>query len=419
MSATKADVMVIGGGVVGVACAYYAACSGASVILLEKSGIAAGASYGNAGLLVPSHCEPLSSPGIVTKGLRELINPEGAFYLHPRADFGLARWLLAFRRHCTESHYARALEIHTRLNRESLACHQQLGKKGGTQYGFKLQGLLSPFATEEAFLEAQQYAERVRPLGIQFKILTPSEVRQLEDSIQGPIVGATLSTADGWLKPDAFVHWLAEEARAAGARIATGTEVFGFDTSRRRVTTAITTRGRFQAAQVVVAAGSWSPLLTRWLHTRLPIEGAKGYSITFKQPQTVPKLPLMLEEERIAVTPFGDSVRFAGTLELAGLDLSLSRRRVEAIDRNGKNRLARTSDWELEEIWSGLRPCTPDGLPVLGRLRDFDNLYVAGGHATKGISQGPGTGKLLADLMSGKSIGALEHELSPQRFRNW
>lgn len=418
MSTKKTDVLVIGGGVIGVACAYYAAAAGASVILLEKHRIAAGASYGNAGLLVPSHCEPLCSPGIVAKGLHELFNPDGAFYIQPRADLGLARWLLTFRRHCHENHYARALAIHTRLNRVSMACHQQLGEQGGTRYGYRPGGILCPFETEKAFREARKYVERVRALGIQFKILTASEARQLAGSLQGPVVGATLSTADGCLNPDAFVHWLADEARAKGVRIATETEVFGFDTSNRRVTTTITTRGRFHAAQVVVAAGAWSPLLTRLLRTRLPIQGAKGYSITFQHPPMVPQVPLMLEEARMAVTPLGDAVRFAGTLELAGLDLTINRRRAEAIDRNGKKRLAGASAWEPEEIWSGLRPCTPDGLPVLGRLRDFDNVFVAGGHATKGISQGPGTGKLLADLMSGRSIGALERELSPQRFRN-
>jgi D-amino-acid dehydrogenase len=419
MTATKADVIVIGAGAVGISCAYYAAASGARVLVLERNGVAAGSSYGNAGLLVPGHCEPLSSPGVVAAGLRELFNPEGAFHIHPRPDVRLARWLLSFRHHCNDRHYARALEIHAMLNRESISCHKQLGEQGGSSYGMKMDGLLCLYTKEESFQEAQKYIQRVRPLGIEFRVLSAAEVMKMESSIREPIIGGTLGVGDGWLNPNAFVHWLATQAEARGVEIAKNTEVFGFDTNRHRVNTVITTRGRIQADQVVIAAGAWTPRLTRLLHTGIPIESGKGYSITFKQPAIAPKRPLMLEEARIAVTPFGDAVRFAGTLEMAGLDPGINRRRVEAIERNGKQSISGADGWELEEIWSGLRPCTPDGLPILGRLGDFDNVFIAGGHATKGISQGPGTGRLLADLLAGSGIGPLEPALSPRRFRAW
>ena len=419
MTGKRTDVVVIGAGVVGVACAYYAAAAGARVRVLDQRRIAGGASYGNAGLLVPSHCEPLSSPGIVARGLRELLNPDGAFTLRPRPDLGFARWLLAFRRHCNEGHYRRALEIHTRLNRISNTCHEELAARGGDHYGYQRRGLLCPFFSAKALAEAERYTQRMRPLGIEFQVLGPNQVRRLEPSIQGPLAGATFGVADGRIDPCAFVHWLAHQAEELGVAIAAETEVFGFDRGRRRVTTVVTSRGRLAADQVVIAAGAWTPLLTRLLHRRLPIEAAKGYSITYQHSGQAPQIPVLLEEAAVAVTPLGDSVRLAGTLELAGLDLGIRRRRADAVERNGKERIRGSHDWQPEEIWSGLRPCTPDGLPVLGRLGGYDNVFVAGGHATKGMSQGPGTGKLLAELLGGAAIGALADQLSPRRFRSW
>jgi D-amino-acid dehydrogenase len=190
----------------------------------------------------------------------------------------------------------------------------------------------------------------------------------------------------------------------------------GFETAGRRIAAVRTTRGDFRPGQVVLAAGAWSPAVARDLSLKLPIQAAKGYSLTFRRPDSAPSLPLVLSEARVAVTPMGPLLRFAGTLELAGMDLSFNRRRVDAIRQGPHRYLAGLEDLELVERWRGLRPVTPDGLPIVGRAPGCENLIVAAGHAMIGQSLGPITGKLVAQMACGEQP---EFDLAPFRVERF
>jgi D-amino-acid dehydrogenase len=194
------------------------------------------------------------------------------------------------------------------------------------------------------------------------------------------------------------------------------TEVLGFVTAGRRIRGVETTRGDFEADEVVLATGAWSPGLLAALRLRLPIQAAKGYSVTCRRPAGAPRRPLLLGEARVAVTPMGETLRLAGTLELAGLDLSIDRRRVEAVRQSAGRYLALGEEPIVTEVWRGLRPCTPDGLPALGRPRRLDNLIVATGHAMLGVSLGPITGRLVAQLACGQAPALDLTPLDPDRF---
>jgi D-amino-acid dehydrogenase len=409
--------LVIGGGVIGVCAAYYLARDGVTVTLVEKGDIAAGSSYGNAGLVVPSHSIPLAAPGVWWKGLRWMANPESPLYIKPRLDGELLRWLLRFRAACTERHLHRAVPLLRDLGYESRALYRELATVAGLDFGYRENGVLQVFRTEKGLAEGVHEAEVLTSAGILVRPLDAAAARALEPALAPSVVGAVLFADDAQLVPDAFVTGLAHVAEKLGVQVRRSTEVIGLRMARGRIVAVETTRGDLEADAIVLAAGSWSPDLVRPLGLRLPVQPAKGYSVTYRRPPAGPRIPLLLGEAKMAVTPMGDTLRFAGTLELAGLDLSINRRRVDALVRSARDYLAGADPLEVLEIWRGLRPCTPDGLPIVGRPAGLQNLLVATGHAMIGMSLGPVTGKLVAQLVSGERPSIDVAALSPDRFR--
>ena len=209
---------------------------------------------------------------------------------------------------------------------------------------------------------------------------------------------------------------LARQAERNGAVFFDNAEAIGFETSGRKITAVRTTRGDIHPNQVVLATGAWTPAVARDLDLRIPIEAAKGYSLTFRRPDPCPALPVILQEAKVAVTPMGPFLRFAGTLELAGMDFSINQRRVGAIRRAPPGYFEGMDDLELVEIWRGLRPCTPDGLPILGAGGKWENLILAAGHAMVGMSLGPVTGEIVAQLACGDTPNFDLELLAPERF---
>lgn len=410
------DVLIIGGGVVGVCAAYYLAREGRSVTLVEKDDVSAGASYGNAGLIVPSHAVPLAAPGVLTQGLRLLLDADGPFYIKPRMDLELVRWLWQFQAACREAPMRRGIPILAALGRASHELFKELIAGNGLQCGYEQRGWLLLFNSQGGFEEGCREAGLLRDYGIESQVLDAAAARRMEPNVTPSVIGAVYYPEDAHLIPNQFVRELARLAESLGASIQTGVEVLGFETSGRRISAVVTTRGDFDANQVVLAAGAWSPTVARDLRLRFPIQSAKGYSITVKSPPTSPRVPLYLTESKVAVTPMGETLRLSGTLELAGLDLSVNRRRVAAIERATRQYLSGMESLELVEIWRGLRSVTPDGLPIIGRSDALENLIVAAGHGMLGISLGPVTGKLVSQIIAGESPSVDLKPLRLERF---
>ncbi len=414
--ANRTGVLVVGGGIIGVCAAYYLAQKGWRVTLVEKGEVCAGCSYGNAGLIVPSHSMPLAAPGVLAKGLKWMRDPESPFYIKPRLSPDLLSWLWKFGRACSMDHVRSAIPVLRDLNYASLALYRELAATDGFEFGFARNGVLAVFRTEKGHEEAIEEAHLLQEFGIGAKILDGAEARAVEANLSTDVVGGVYYPDDAHLIPDAFVKGLARIAQAKGVRVLASTEALGFRMSGRRVAAVETTRGDFESEEVVLATGSWSAGIARTLGLRLPIQPAKGYSVTCERSEDGPTVPLLLGEGRVAVTPMGETLRLAGTLELAGLDLSINRRRVHAVRRSASQYLSATRELRVLEIWGGMRPCTPDGLPIIGRPEGVENLILATGHAMIGVSLGPITGKLVAQLVSREDPMLDLRLLNPGRF---
>ena len=412
----QSDIVVVGAGVIGVCTAYELSKLGHHVRLIDQGNVCSGSSYGNAGLIVPSHCVPLSEPGVISQGLKWMMDPESPFYIKPRLDRDLISWLWKFYRSANAKQVARAVPVLREMHLNSLARFETFAEQ--FDFSFEHRGSFYACNTASGFEHKIEDARIAGRAGIHTEILGPDEIAKLIPETRVSAVGGVFYPEDGHLQPAQFVRALAQEAERLGTTIHSDTQVLGFDAVGGRVQTVRTTRGNFGADTFVLAAGSWSPPVVSDLGLRLPIQPAKGYSITFKRPENCPSIPVMMTEAKVGVTPMADTFRFAGTLELAGLDMTINQRRVSSILNAMPSYFPDMSADKMEmiEIWRGLRPCTPDGLPLMGRTGKFDNLVIGAGHATIGISLGPESGKILSDIVLGNEIGYDPGMLSPDRF---
>ena len=399
------DVLVVGGGIIGVCTAYYLARGGAAVTLLEEHQVGGpmASSYGNIGLLVPSHSTPVASPSVISRGLRWLFNPESPLYIKPRLSADLAHWLLRFRAACTAERCAAAEPILRRWQMASLELFAELAAELPAEVNFERKGGLFLYRGERSWEEAVATVRAEQEDGIDVAVVEPAELRTLVPGLLPSVVGAVHYRGDGRIIPDRFVRALAAAATEHGAVIHQHATVFGLERRGATVRAVHTSLGTMHPRTVVLATGSLSPRLGRDAGLRIPVQPAKGYSITVRRPATCPDIPLHLHDERVVITPFGaDRMRMGGTLELAGDDRSVNLRRVAAVRRAVPRYLAGMEELEVLEIWRGMRPLSADSLPILGRPRGLDNLVLATGHGMIGVSLGPATGRAAAEVVLGE-----------------
>ncbi|HOT23360.1 MAG TPA: FAD-dependent oxidoreductase [Thermoleophilia bacterium] len=413
----REDVLVVGGGVVGACVAAALAERGAAVTLLEREPEVCppeSAVFANCGLLVPSEVEPLAHPGALGQGLRWMLDTTSPFYVRPRVSLALMRWLWLFRSACAPE----AAQAHARvlfeLSAASAALHDALAADGGEAWHYRRNGWLAVYETAQGMDAAAAQAARLQTLGVPSEVLSAADVRQRVPQVRpGSVVGGVLTPEDGHMDPAAFTRAMASRAERAGATIATGAEVYGFASGGPGAVRGVrTTRGDFVADQVVLAAGAWTAALAGQLGLRLPIEPAKGYSIDLARPAGLPDTPICVGEPHVVLTPLGDRLRLGSTLELSGWDLRIRPRRLTHLRRAADRVLGIAEDAPAGQVWRGPRPLTPDGLPVIGRSPRHPNVVFATGHCMLGLSLGPVTGKLVAELCAGETPS---HDLEPLR----
>jgi D-amino-acid dehydrogenase len=395
-------VLVIGAGAIGSATALELARRGAAVTVIDRAGIGEGCSYGNAGWLTPCLAFPLPAPGVVRTGLKWLLDAESPLYIKPEASLEWARWLLGFVRAATPELHESGTAALVPLSRYSLESFARLDREYPGSFGFSPTGLLLVAQTAAGLASATHEAQRMEAHGTVWRRLDADGVRELEPAVTGELAGGIFFPQEAHCEPHAVVQTLARAATAAGAHFEPHTEVFVFRRDGRRLAAVRTTRGWMEADQFVLATGSWSAEHGRQLGFRLPVRGGKGYAITVDSLPRPPHLPLKVLERRIAITPRDGSTRLAGTLELVDGDESIAPRRVDAIVRSARTVLDVPESPHVVELWRGLRPCTPDGLPVIGLAPGYENLLVATGHQMCGLHTAPGTGRLAADLLTGE-----------------
>lgn len=401
-SRTRTDVAIIGGGVVGVACALELARRGTAVRVLDRGRIGHGCSYGNAGWLTPSLALPLAAPGQTFKALGWLLDRDGPFYIRPRLDPALAVWLMRFLMSSRTAPFERGARALVELSRWSVDFWEQLALSDNN-FDFERNGLVSVHESQASLAAATRRAEFTAAFGVRYEAWDAERVRREEPAIRGHQVGGLFFPDDARCDPYLAVRALVEQATRRGVVFEEETEVL--DVTRDSGGSYVTTsRGRIQAEDVVLAAGAWSGSLAGRIGVRLPMLGAKGYSALAPRKDPHPRRSIYLAERKIALNAHRDTLRIAGTLELIGEDLSIDRRRAAAMIRGAQDMLdIGPIDPDSAEVWSGLRPCTADGMPAIGRARGSQRLWLATGHQMTGLKTAPGTARLLAELISGES----------------
>ncbi|MFZ9935757.1 MAG: NAD(P)/FAD-dependent oxidoreductase [Luteolibacter sp.] len=415
--ASNERVVIVGGGVVGLSAAYHCLLAGRAVRVIERGGEhSPNCSTGNAGMVVPSHFVPLAAPGMIAKGLRWMFNPESPFYIRPRPSAELIRWGWLFWRHANAGHVACSRELLRDLNLESRRLFAELA--GEADFGLQQRGLLMLCKTSKALEEEADLAAAAAEIGIQARVLDPRETARLDPGIAMDVAGAVHFPQDCHLDPGRFLDTLRRRVLAMGGEVTGSTVADGFEIADGRVSALRAAGERHEGSHFVVAGGVWSPALLRQLGLRLPMQAGKGYSLTLPAPRELPELCSILVEAKVAVTPMGAKLRFAGTMEIGANDLRIDRRRVRGIVRSVSSYFPefRVDDFDGIEPWVGLRPVSPDGLPYLGKVPAIDNLIVATGHAMMGLSLGPVSGRLVADLVAGEKTHIGIGKLAPARF---
>ena len=407
---------IVGGGIIGLCCAYFLARRGFDVTLIDRGAAAdANCSYGNAGLVVPSHIVPMAAPGVMWAGLKWMRDPQSPFYVKPRLAPDLAQWGYHFWRAGTRARVEAAAPVLMRLNMESRAAFEELHDELG-DFDFEREGLLMLFQTQAGLDEELHTVERAQKLGMPAEMWDIAKIVEREPNVKVNALGAAFYPHDCHLSPHKLMVQLQNALTNMGADLRWNCEVCNWKTDGQNVRAAVTPDGEIEADEWVLCGGSWSPQTARALRLRLPMQAGKGYSVLLPHPRHKPKLPSLLMEARVAVTPMGAALRVAGTMEIAGLDASVSANRVAGILKAMPQYYPdfEPSDFDDLQAWAGLRPCSPDGLPFVGRTAKYRNLCVATGHAMMGLSLGPVTGQLIADTLARNAPG--EPLLNPDRY---
>jgi D-amino-acid dehydrogenase len=424
------EVVIVGGGIVGLCVGFAAQRRGCGVTIIDRSPAEShdGCSFGNMGMIVPSHFVPLATPELIPVALKCLANPRSPFYIAPRADWGLIRWGWQFLRAATPGRVARAIPLLRDLSVASRELFTVWLSSGGASAASKdpreevdlvERGLLMLCKTQRAFEHEAALAEKAGTLGIVTKVLhNAAEIAAAEPATRVDALGAVHFLSDCHIDPARFIEWLRAKLLEAGAKFFMACDVKKFRHGPRdRIAAVETSAGEIRGDSFIICTGAWSPALVRELGVRLTMQPGKGYSLTLRAPARVPRLCAILTEARVAMTPIGGTVRFGGTMELGGFNRRIDRRRVDGIIDAATDYypdFAR-ADFAAVEPWCGLRPCSPDGLPFLGRLRRFANVFVATGHGMLGLSLGPVTGELIADLLMQERPRFDLELLSPER----
>lgn len=417
MAKDAKSVVIVGGGVVGLSCAYYLAKAGREVTVVERDpSLLSGSSLGNAGMVVPSHFVPLAAPGVIGQGLKWMLNPKSPFYLRPRFDFDLAHWLWLFFRHANSAHVKRHATLLRDLGLESRRLHLELARAEG--YNLEKRGLLMLCQSQKGLDEEVEMASEAERLGLKTKCLNYYDLVDFEPDTEMNALGGVWFEQDCHLSPTDFLAALRSRIKMAGGKFVRG-RVVDFLREGEKVIGVKTAGGtQIERESVVLAGGVATLELTRELGLKVPMQGGKGYSLTLKNPRKALQLCSLLKEGRVAVTPMGKGLRVAGTMEICGQDTTVNLRRLQGIVESFCRFYPdfEPNDFDGLEPWVGLRPCSPDGLPYLGTVPNHSNVTIATGHSMLGLSLAPVTGMLVEQLVSGETTTMDLAPLDPARF---
>jgi D-amino-acid dehydrogenase len=412
-------IVVVGGGVIGVCCAYFLARRGARVTVLERDEIGKGASYGNAGSIAPGHL-PINKPGRIKQALKSLFDPLSPLYVAPRLDPALAKWLWMFSLKCTEAHLEFAMRVMAPLGHASREIFDELAEQEKIDCCFQRNGYYEIYLTARGLASGEKEGALISRYGFHPENISGGALREREPAINGRVLGGVFYPEAATLNPYRFVIEMASRAERHGALLRTRTEIADVLTGDRQVRGILTRAGEvIEADAVVLATGAYSVPLVQKLGLPFPLQAAKGYhrdSDTTLAGAPQLRQACVLGENSVFCTPMDGFVRFAGTLEFSGVNHEIRRPRLEQLTNSSKCYLDGVDDTKFRSEWCGLRPCMPDGLPVVGPVPRHEGLFIATGHGMLGLTLGPITGRLMAEYIL-DGVPAMDiSALRPERF---
>ena len=404
MTTEAEQVVVVGGGVVGAACAHYLRKAGREVTLIEQSAFGSGCSHGNCGYVCPSHVLPLARPGALRDTLKTMFAKNSPLLVRWRLDPAMWRWFWQFARKCNQRDMLRAGHAIQMLLSSSRTLYDELVAETLADIEWEALGLLLVFQSQRGM---DHYAATDQLLRREFDLgatrYDGAELLTLEPSLKAGIAGAWHYQTDSHLRPDKLMLAWRRVLAAQGVEVREQCELRDLVVEGRLARRLITNRGEIQADQVVVATGAWTPLLQRLLRAPIAIQPGKGYSLTMPRPKNCPKYSMIFEEHRVAVTPMSSTYRIGSTMEFAGYDTSLNPARLQLLRDGAALYLYEPHAEPVLESWAGWRPMSPDSLPLIGPTPAIENLFIAAGHGMLGVSMSPATGRLIAELVSGET----------------
>jgi D-amino-acid dehydrogenase len=416
MQKNMPDVLILGGGVIGLACAYYLLKAGRSVCVLERDTIGSATSLGNCGTITPSHIPPLAAPGMVLKAMKWMLTPDAPFYVKPTLDPHLLFWLLKFAGRCNQKDWRSSSLAKMDLLHNSRRLLEELVKQEKLDCEFAATGMHNVYKSQAGFERAAKESESVREFGLESQILSGDALAKDEPALKAGMAGAVHYPGDAHLRPDLYTTELARVVRQLGGLIIEQCELLGIESSHDKVQKISTSRGDYQAQDYLFALGPWSPAMMKAIGVSLPVQPGKGYSITYTRPAIAPKRPVVLKERSVCVTTWGSGFRLGSTMEFSGYDDNLNRRRLDALERGANEYLHEgVGPLKLQE-WYGWRPMTWDDLPILGATPNYKNAWIATGHGMLGVSMSTVTGHLMADLICQRAPIIDPAPFSIQRF---
>ncbi|KOY50988.1 NAD(P)/FAD-dependent oxidoreductase [Polaribacter dokdonensis] len=411
------SVIIVGGGIVGLCSAYYLQKEGHKVTVIDKSDFSSGASYVNAGYITPSHIISLAAPGMINKGVKWMFNSSSPFYVKPRLNYDFLKWSLNFKKSATVQKVQKSIPIIKDINILSRELYQDLKNSNEFDFFYQHKGLLMCYQTDEAGEEEWDTGKIAIKEGLKVEHLSREQVHKIEPNAGLNIKGAVYYQSDAHMTPNNFMQQLKTYLQKKGVSILGNEEVTDIVTANNKVTSIKTTNLDIKSDEFVFATGAWSQNFAKKLGIKIPIQAGKGYSINVKKETNI-TLPAILIEAKVAVTPMDGFTRFAGTMEIGGINHKINKKRVDAIATAAEKYYSnlKIDSKEKEATKCGLRPLSPDGLPFIGKSSKCKNVTFATGHAMMGWSLGPATGKLVSEIIGDKEYSLNIYPFAVDRF---
>lgn len=410
--------IIIGGGIIGLSSAYYLNRSGWDVQVLDKDDFLHNCSYGNAGYISPSHFVPLASPGIVKQAIKWMFDATSPFYVKPRLNWPLIQWGWQFMKMSTNKHVKDSAVPLRDLGLLSMKLYEEWKQQPEFDFYYAHKGIIELYQTDEKAKHAEHTWHAAQELGLEANLLNKDEVQQLEPGTKMKVMGGLHFKCDSHCYPNDLMKNLISFLKRKGVVLSSNERVERFEKTNGRIKKIVTNNNQYEADLVVIATGAWSREISSMLDHPLPMMPGRGYSVTISDEKINLNYPSILMEGRVALTPMNGKFRVGGTMEITPTNTPPRMNRIKGI-LNAVTQFFPEFQISMppeEEIWYGYRPCSADGLPYIGRLKKIDNAIVATGHAMVGLTFGAGTGKLVAELASGKNTSMDIHPFSPERF---